>query len=73
MRITIHEMGRNPSAYAVAALFGVPVENVRAQYRRNAAQLRSMEAKARASGRRVRGYSAEELASLARNAEDKAI
>ena len=72
MKLDCLRMGRAPSAYAVAAMFGVPVESVRKQYRKNAVQLRSLEAKARLSGKRVRGYTADELAGLAQNAEDKA-
>lgn len=61
-----------PSPGAVAAMFGVPIENVRAAYRRNAEQLREMARKATASGCKVRGYTGEQLQRLAKSAAQKA-
>jgi hypothetical protein len=51
----------NPKAEIIARMFGVPVENVRRQYAKNARQLRVMEAKARRTGLKVNGYTANEL------------
>lgn len=54
----------------VASIFGAPVENVRRQYARNAAQLRDM---ARMSGNgKYRGKTRAEWTELALVAEDKA-
>ena len=45
----------------MANLFGCTVEQVRALYLKNSGQLRSMALKAEATGKRVNGYTAEEL------------
>jgi len=59
---------RGPSPSVVAAMFGTTVDRVRAQYRRNAAQLAEMADKATATGKPVNGYSAESLRKLAASA-----
>jgi hypothetical protein len=53
-------------------MFGVPVENVRVKYLRNAAQLEAMAAKAEATGKPVNGYTAESLRKHAASAKAKA-
>lgn len=63
---------RGPSPSVVAAMFGCPVENVRAQYRKNAAQLEAMASEAEKSGKKVNGYTAGDLRRLAKSALEKA-
>ena len=46
-------------------------EQIRAQFAKNAKQLGEMEEKARATGRKVNGYTAEKLAELRKMAERK--
>jgi hypothetical protein len=53
----------------IAQILGASAEAVRRQYAKNAEQLRGMAAKARGTGRKVNGYSAEELDRRAANAE----
>ena len=60
---------KNPNASQVAAFFGAPVKNVKAQYAKNAAQLRQL-AKQAGSGQ-CRGKTAAEWLRLAQIAEDK--
>lgn len=50
-----------PTPQRVAAMFGCTVERVAQQYARNALQLAAMASEADVSGRRVNGYTAEEL------------
>lgn len=45
----------------IAAMFGCSVEQARAQLLANAQQMAGMAAKARAAGKRLRGYTAEQL------------
>jgi hypothetical protein len=45
----------------VAKRFGTTIERVRAQYLANAAQMRAMAEKAERTGRKVNGYTAEQL------------
>lgn len=61
----------NPTAPTVARLFRCTVEQVKSQYARNAAQLRRMADKAAASGRKVNGYTAEQLAAHAARASER--
>jgi hypothetical protein len=63
---------RGPSPTVVSKMFGVPVENVRVKYLRNAAQLEAMAAKAEATGKPVNGYTAESLRKHAASAKAKA-
>lgn len=49
----------------VAALFGCTIEQARAQMTANAAGLRKMEAKARATGKKHSGFTADQLAERA--------
>lgn len=63
---------RGPSPSVVAKMFGANVENVRAQYRKNAAQLESMADEAEKSGKKVNGYAAGDLRRLAKSALEKA-
>ena len=58
------------TALEVARLFGVPVENVRAQYAKNAKQ--SRESEKLASKGMYRGYSAIEYDEYATHAEEQA-
>jgi hypothetical protein len=64
--------GRPRGPSEVAAIFNCPVENVRAQYLRNAAQLEAMAAKTEATGKPVNGYTAESLRKHAASAKAKA-
>lgn len=57
---------------SIAARFGCTVQQVRDQYTANAAQLRSMERKARERGRKVNGYTADQLATHAADFEARA-
>mgnify|MGYP001275786859 CR=1 FL=1 len=59
-----------PTVEQIAAMFGAPVESVRNQYRRNAAQLR--ESARRAGSRSYRGYTAREYSRFAAHAETQA-
>lgn len=54
---------------SLALRFGVTPEQLRQQYRANARQLRLLEAKAIESGRKVRGYTADELRTKAERIE----
>lgn len=56
----------------VCAFLGCTEEQAKAQFRKNAAQLRKMEAIARAKGRKVSNFTADELASMAETAESRA-
>lgn len=49
------------SAESEARFFGVPVENIRAQYKENAKTLQAMYQKALETGKTVRGFTAEQL------------
>ena len=61
---------KTPTVKQVATVFGVPEENVKAQYSKNAAQLRAM-AKHAGSGQ-YRGKTGAQWLSLAEMAEGKA-
>ena len=50
------------SVAQLAAIYRVTEDRIREQYRDNATVLRTMERKARATGRKVGGYAADELA-----------
>lgn len=54
------------NAEKIAARFNCTPEQVRAQYRRNAVQLAAMAERARKTGKRVNGYTADELDERAR-------
>lgn len=56
----------------VCAFLGCTEEQAKAQFRKNAAQLRQMEAIARAKGRKVSNFTADQLASMAEIAESRA-
>lgn len=56
----------------VCAFLGCTEEQAKAQFRKNAAQLRQMEAIARAKGRKVSNFTADELAGMAAIAESRA-
>ena len=60
----------NPTPETVARMFGVPIERVREQYRRNARQLAAMAAEA--DGKKVNGYTRAELIQRSRTFFDKA-
>jgi hypothetical protein len=53
-----------PTVEQVAARFGASVERVRESYRANAVQLTNMAAKAERTGRKVNGYTAEQLRAM---------
>jgi len=53
----------------IAQILGASESAVRRQYAKNAEQLRDMAEQARGTGRKVNGYSAEELDRRAANAE----
>lgn len=61
-----------PTPETIASMFGASTERVRAQFAKNAEQLRAMESKARETGKKVNGYTADRLAELAAMAEAKA-
>lgn len=61
----------NHTAKTIAKTFGAPVENVKAAYRRNAEQLRAMERKARETGKKQGGMTADYLAERAAHFEEK--
>jgi hypothetical protein len=54
------------SIAVIAARFGVSEDRIRQQFRDNAADLAAMAAKARSKGRKVNGYTAEQLDEHAR-------
>ena len=56
----------------IAKMFGCTEEQAKAQYARNAAQLAEMEAKAASTGRKVNGFTAQQLADLRKKAENNA-
>ena len=53
----------------IAQMFNVPVQNVKDHLKENGKQLRSMEAKAKSTGKKVNGYTANQLNTLAKNYE----
>lgn len=57
----------------IAARFGCTLEQARAQIRATADNLRRMETKARATGRKNGGYTADELAARAAACERAAL
>lgn len=59
----------NPTVEQVSAMFGVPVENIRRQYAKNAAHIRSVVSKLEA-GRLVQGYTADDLPMMRRAADE---
>lgn len=59
-------------AKKIAKMFGCTEEQAKAQYARNAAQLAEMEAKANSIGRKVNGFTAQQLANLRMKAENNA-
>lgn len=62
-----------PSPEVVAAMFGVPVAGVREAYARNAKQLQDMAEQSTRTGRKVRGFTGEQLSRMATSAAQKAI
>lgn len=62
-------MNTNTNTKTVASILGVSDSAIRRQYAKNAAQLRGMAEKALATGRKVNGYSADELNLRAANAD----
>ena len=58
-----------PSTQQIAAMLGCTPDQVRAQFTRNAVVLRKQEAKARATGRKVGGNTADQWADFAAKAE----
>lgn len=56
-----HIMKSHRTATEVAAILGASEERVRLTYRKDAEQLAKMAAKATRSGRKVNGYTAEQL------------
>lgn len=58
-------MNKKPTIDAIARMFGCSAEQVRAQFSANGAILAKMTESAIRSGRKVHGYSAAELASIA--------
>lgn len=54
-------MIQNPTADKVARMFGCSTQSIRAGYAKNAASLAKMAEKARQTGRKVNGYTAEYL------------
>jgi hypothetical protein len=61
---------KKPTSSEVAALFGVPVENVKKQYAKNAKDCRAFALKAGTG--KYRGFTAEKWNQLAENAEKQA-
>lgn len=56
----------------IARKLGCTVDQLRSQYRVNAAKLRGMQARAIATGEKVNGYTADRLAELAAVTEEMA-
>jgi hypothetical protein len=56
----------------LASRYGVTADRIREQFARNAAGLRQMQGKAERTGRRVNGYTAEQLGTLAASMEARA-
>jgi hypothetical protein len=52
------------NATKTAAIFGCSPQQAEVQMRKNLAGLQSMEAKARSTGRKVNGYTADDLAGM---------
>jgi transposase len=55
------------NAEQVAKIFGCTVEQAKAQYKANAEQLRKMQSKA--NGKKVNGYTAKQLSTMAQKIE----
>jgi ABC-type enterochelin transport system substrate-binding protein len=58
------------NAEQIAKIFGCTVEQAKAQYKANGEQLRKMESKAKATGKKVNGYAQERLAAYAKQMEE---
>lgn len=61
-----------PTAEQIAAMFGVSAAQVKAQFAANAAQLSASAKKARSTGRKVRGYDADQLEQMSAKMAAKA-
>lgn len=61
-----------PSIEQIARVFGANADSVKALFARNAAELDGMRAKAVRAGKKVNGYTADQLAAMSDNARKRA-